>query len=544
MMESVLQTIYDAKKDWQLEVIDLCEHNLFEFAKTINPFYCYGDIHEEVFSWLGDPEANERQLLLLPRGHLKSHCIAVYCAWRITFEPWITIVYLASQDDLAKAQLHSIKQMMTSDRYTMYWPEMFTEQRVSRRKTERGVWSAYAFDVDHPARRERGVRDHTMLIKTVKSNAQGLHCDGLVLDDVVVPQFADTPIGRKELATSLGYFSSILNPGGWVKGVGTRYHPEDAYQSMIDSVTPIWNPDIEDYEGEERTWDVMEHVVEDSPNRSGTGRYLWPRTESPHDGKRYGFDPRELARIKADYIAHGSLVNFYSQYYNDPNDVGTERIGRDKFQYYEERHITVRDNKVFYKDKRLNVYAGMDVAWSEGSRADYTALAVVGVDSDGFFYILALDRFRTSDFLVYYERVQALQHQFPFRRLLVETNAAGSLVAQEIEKFIRRDGMPLVVDRRAANRKADGKAEHWATVLEPKYNSKSVFHTRGGFTPILEEELVSAKPRYDDLKDAVCAAMSIAVPPAGRRQQDPGEVARRRDNVVVGRFGGRARMRG
>lgn len=539
MHESLLK-IHSQKREYQKKLIEACDGNLYAFASTINPYYVYGDIHKDVFSWMSDPQANERQLLLLPRGHLKSHCIAVYCAWRITFEPWTSIVYLASQDDLAKAQLYAIKQMMTSDIYTMLWPEMFSEQAGI--KGERGTWSAYAFDVDHPLRKERGTRDHTMQIKTVKSNAQGLHCDGLIFDDVVVPQFADTATGRGELSRSLGYFSSILNPGGWIKAVGTRYHPEDAYESMVNATIHVWDEEVKDFTHEIPAWDVMEKVVEDSPDRSGTGNFLWPRTESPFDGRRYGFDIKELAKIKADYVSHQGLVHFFSQYYNDPNDVGTQRINKELFQYYDPKYITVRNDKVYYQKNKLNVYAAMDVAWSESDRSDYTAIAVIGIDHDGFIYILDLDRFRTSDFVVYYDRITALQRQWFFRRLLVETNAAGSLIAQEIENHVRRNGGALVVDKRAATSRTGGKFENWASVLEPRYHSRSVFHHRGGLTPVLEEELVSAKPRHDDLKDAVCAAISIAQPPAARKPVDYDRIEREA-NVVYGRFGGRVRVR-
>tara|TARA_Y100000114_G_scaffold43216_1_gene38658 strand:- start:8290 stop:9807 length:1518 start_codon:yes stop_codon:yes gene_type:complete len=504
----------------------------------------YGDIHEEVFGWLGDPEANERQLLLLPRGHLKSHCIAVYCAWKITFEPWTTIVYLASQDDLAKAQLHAIKQMMTSDIYRYFWPEMFTEHKVGNSgKTERGAWSAYAFDVDHPARRERGIRDHTMIIKTVSSNVQGLHCDGICFDDVVVPQFADTEVGRETVNRALGYFSSVLNPGGWIKAVGTRYHPEDAYSSMIESKVPVWNEEKKEFDGEEDAWQVMEHVVEDSPDRSGLGRYLWPRTESPHEpGKWFGFDPKELAKIRADYASHHALTSFSAQYYNDPNDVGAQRISKDQFQYYDQSNVESSHLRTQFKGNKLSVYAAMDVAWTTTERSDYTAIAVIGIDSDGFIYVLALDRFRTSDFLVYYDHIVSLQQQWGFRRLLVETNAAGSLVAQEVENHVRRNGGTLVVDKRAVNSRNESKSERWASVLEPRYHSKSVFHFKGGLTPTLEEELISAKPRHDDLKDALCAAVSIAKPPAAKRD-NYSPYDDRMQNVVRGRFGGRVRVR-
>lgn len=517
---------------------DACESDLFTFARVMNPTYMYGDIHEEVFSWLSDPNASERQLLLLPRGHLKSHCIAVYCAWIITKNPWITIVYLASQEDLGKAQLYAIKQIMTSDTYLQLWPSMFSEESANI-KGERGAWSAFAFDVDHPDRKRRKVRDHTMIVKTVKSNAQGLHCDGLVYDDVVVPQFASTQTGRTELSRSLGYFNSILNPGGWIKAVGTRYDPSDAYQSMIDASYPVWDENTGEEVGQVKLWDVLEKVVEDSIDRSGRGLYLWPRTESPATGESYGFDINTLSKIKASYVAHEGLINFYSQYYNDPNAPGTERISRDKFQYYDPKNIKVSEERVYYNRQYLRVYCAMDVAWTDKDTSDFTAIAVIGIDKDGYIYVLDVDRFKTTDFLEYYERVQQLQLIWKFRRMLVETNAGGYLVAQEIEKFVRRNGGSLVVDRRPSTGRLGSKEERWASVLEPRYDSKSVFHKRGGLTQVLEEELVAARPKNDDLKDALCAAISIAVPPMGAYEVNDVNY----DNVVAGRFGGRVRVR-
>lgn len=539
-MSDTFEKIHNAKPKNAREIIDECRTNLFKFAQTVNPSYCYGDIHEEVFSWLSSPQGANRQLLLLPRGHLKSHCVAVYTVWKITYEPWTTLVYLVSQEDLGKAQLYAVKSMMLSDSYTALWPEMFTE-KIERSKRERGVWSAYAFDVDHPCRRERSVRDHTMIMKTVKSNAQGLHCDGLVFDDVVVPQFADTAIGRKELSRSLGYFSSILNPGGWIKAVGTRYHPEDAYQSMIEAKIGIWDSEAQEFTTQIPLWDVMERVVEDSYDRSGTGNFLWPRTESPIDGKAYGFNLLELSKIKADYISHQGLVHFYSQYYNDPNDVGTARLQRSKFQYYEKKYLEKEFPNVRIKGTKLNVYAAMDVAWSTDAKSDYTAIAVIGIDHDGYIYVLDLERFRTTNFQEYYEKVHYLQHEWGFRRILVETNAAGSLVAQELEAFVRRNGGSLVVERRSASHRSGSKEEKWAAILEPRYDSKSVFHFRGGLTPELEEELLSARPRNDDLKDALCAAISIAKPPSARRTNY--KELNKESNVVVGKFGGRSRVR-
>lgn len=536
MQDQTLLALHNKKSVSIRKIIDDCEYNLYAFAKLLNPYYIYGDVHQELFSFLSSPEATDRQLALLPRGHLKSHCMAVLCAWNITYRPWTSLVYISAQDDLAKAQLYTIKSMMTSDTYSAIWAEMFTEE-----KGERGTWSAFAFDVDHPCRKERGIRDHTMIIKTVKSNATGLHCDGLIFDDVVVQRFAETQIGRNELNRSLGYFSSVLNPGGWIKVAGTRYHPADSYQSMVDARRPIWDDKEKDFVGEELQWQLMERVVENSPDRSGTGVFLWPRTKSPFSDESYGFDIRELTKIKADYESHEGLVHFYSQYYNDPNDVGTQRIGRDKFQYFDRQFLTVARGTVRYRGNKLNVYCSMDVAWSDNPHSDYTAIVVIGVDQDGFFYVLDMDRFKTTKFQQYYDVAVAFQAQYGFRKMIIESNAGGHFVAQEVETLVRKNGGNLVIERAHRTQMSGTKQERWAAILEPKYETRSVFHCRGGLTATLEEELISSKPRHDDLKDAMCSAMSIAKIPATKKIDYT--LYEKQTNVIIGKFGGRARVR-
>jgi hypothetical protein len=45
----------------------------------------------------------------------------------------------------------------------------------------------------------------------------------------------------------------------------------------------------------------------------------------------------------------------------------------------------------------------------------------------------------------------------------------------------------------------------------------SVWHFKGGYTDVLEEELVLARPPHDDIKDALASAVSIAVKPKRAR---------------------------
>ena len=71
-------------KSRQDQAREVLENDLFLFAKYVNPHYMYGDIHAQVFKWLAEDGLHNHQLLLMPRGHLKSHCIAVWCVWLIS----------------------------------------------------------------------------------------------------------------------------------------------------------------------------------------------------------------------------------------------------------------------------------------------------------------------------------------------------------------------------------------------------------------------------------------------------------------------------
>ena len=504
------------------------ESDLYEFAKYINPHYVYGEIHEKVFRWLSDPKAKDHQLLLLPRGHLKSHCIAVWTVWEITRKPWSTFVYLSAGEDLASAQMYAIKNMLSCDEYNTLWPEMINPEEGKRDK-----WTSWAINVDHPERKKRGIRDNTIIIKTVKSNAIGLHCSHLVLDDVVVPRYAYSEVGRREVQQSVSQFASIKNPGAITKAVGTRYHPKDLYDSLSGAYKSIWDEEGE-FVGKEQLWDIFEEKVETFGDMSGS--YLWPRTICPVTGEWYGFDRNILSSIRAQYESTGQMEQFYAQYYNDPNDPDSHRLARDQFQYYDKRSLQEQEGNWIYNGKKLNVYAAMDVAWTQNNTSDYTAIAVIGVDSDGFIYVLDLDRFKTSDFQVYYDRVIALAHYWGFRKIRVETNAGGKLVKQELERLIRVNGQVLIIDAKATTKHEGNKFERHAAVVEPRYKQGTIFHFKGGLTPELEEEIVLERPRHDDLEDALCAAIEISKPPGARqdnRNSSGGNV------VIHHRFGGR-----
>lgn len=508
------------------------EADLNTFAVLVNPTRVYGDIHHEVFDWLQSdirmaPEAagfipKPNQLVLLPRAHQKSHAIAIWVAWYITRTPWTTVLYVSATEGLALQQVYAIKQILESKVYRKYWPEMIHEDEAKREK-----WSASEVKVDHPKRAEMNVRDPTLLAKSVGANTTGLHCDVLVYDDIVVPDNAYSLEGRTTVSSAVSQFSSILNPGGICKAVGTRYHPNDVYGTWQDTKVELYDEQGE-MVGEYDKWITFERAVEEG------GNYIWPREQHPKTQQWYGFNPNVLAGIRAEYFSQGERSQFYAQYYNNPNDTSEERVDMANVPRYDRKHLIYADGSWQVNGKRLAVYAGADLAYTTGKRSDYTAFAVLGVDAENFVYILDLEQIKTDKYDDYYKTVMSLHAKWGFRKIMIETNAGANLVVRYLQDEVRRAGESLIIDGRPS---ASSKHERVEATLVPAYAQQRVHHYRGGYMGVYEEQVLLPRPKHDDLRDAVAIALEIAKPPAQRS-------ASTRKNKVIQlhtRFGGYAR---
>ena len=62
-----------------------------------------------------------------------------------------------------------------------------------------------------------------------------------------------------------------------------------------------------------------------------------------------------------------------------------------------------------------------------------------------------------------------------------------------------------------------------------------MWHFKGGFTEVLEDELVKLNPAHDDLKDALASAVSIAVKP---KKSYNNTYDNKKQMIFSSRFGG------
>jgi len=486
------------------EVRDRAYHDLYFFAKLVNPGYAYGSIHEEIFRWMqeyklfgmGDGIATSNKLVMMPRAHLKSHMVATWCAWIIMRHPEVTILYVSATAELAETQLFDIKNILESRQFQKYWPEYVNPDVGVRTK-----WTTKKIIVDHPKRLIEGVRDATIATAGLTTNTTGWHADIVAADDLVVPENAYTEDGRDSVSKKSSQFTSIRNNGGFTMACGTRYHPADIYDTWNGQRYPLFDENGQITE-EVPVWEIKEYKVEED------NIFLWPRSVRP-DGKAFGFDLQSLARIKAEYSDH---TQFYAQYYNDPNDPGSDRISRDKFQYYNPRFLR-KEGGWKYNGKKLNIFAAIDFAYSLEKAADFTAIVVIGIDHEDNIYVLDIDRFKSTKTIDYFNHVARLHSKWGFRRLQAEVTAAQVTIVHSIKDYLKKNGMTLPITEYRPTRKEGSKEQRIAAVLEHRYEDYKMWHFEGGDTMILEDELVKARPKHDDTKDALASAVSIAVAP-------------------------------
>ena len=487
------------------EIKQKAEADLEFFIRLIAPQECMGGVHRELIQWWERPDAKSHQLVLLPRDHGKSRYIAYRVVWYLTKDPTLRVLYISSTANLAEKQLGFIKNILTSKIYQRYWPD-----HVGVDEGKRTKWTNSEIALDHPLRALENIRDPSIFTAGLTTSITGMHCDIAVLDDVVVHENAYTEEGRKRVQSQYSLLSSIEGSDAkeWV--VGTRYHAKDLYNDMLEMLEDVFDENGEKI-NETPIYEIFERQVEDVGD--GSGEFLWPRQQRK-DGKWFGFDQRVLARKRGQYL---DRLQFRAQYYNDPSDPDNQPLYYDQFQYYDKNHLRLQNGNWYYQGAKLNLVAAMDFAYSTREKADWTAIVLVGVDSDNNIYILDIDRFKTDRISEYFDHLLAMYNRWSFRKLRAEVSVAQAAIVRSLkENYIAPYGLAIKVDEVKPNRHQGSKEERLEAILLPRYDNRQIYHYKSGNTQLLEEELVSRNPAHDDIKDALATAIDGAVRPAQR----------------------------
>ena len=416
-------------------------------------------------------DANERALVLAPRGHAKSTLFMHRAARLIGVKrgDW-RLGILTAVDDDAESRSRAIRDLVEHPRFAEIFP--WARAGVGGRRWSDSAWTVRGVNLG---------KDHTCTAMSLGSVRAGPRLDALLADDPVGEQENQTPAGRlKALDTYRMVVDPMLVPGGTRTFLGTRWHEDDIYASLIRAGWPY----------------LMRKAIQDD------GTALWPEVWT-------------LALLEAKRTEYGSAV-FDLQYQNDPSGMDGNIIRRDWFRYVNAVPAGARS-------------VGIDLAASSKERSDYTAAVEWVTDSDGNLYLVGAWRERLDEghrawvtglddagapvtmgpatagprLLWPTESLPAgfagLTDRYPAARNLVAVNVeATQYQSTFVHELLARTGLParkVYPDKDKVTR---------ARTLAARYEAGKVFHLRSapGLEAFEAEAVAFPNGRNDDLVDA------------------------------------------
>lgn len=180
-------------------------------------------MHHEIQASLQRAETCGRGLYLLPRGHLKSTEITIaYSIQRILNNPNIRILITNALLDNSKGFLREIKSHFEKNEKlkALYGDYQNTDEK----------WSESQIIV---SKRTSFSKEPTVQITSVDKSVVSQHYDLIIADDLVSRSSISTKEQRTGLVKYYKDLLDLLEPGGTLLVIGTRWHYDDLYGWLL-----------------------------------------------------------------------------------------------------------------------------------------------------------------------------------------------------------------------------------------------------------------------------------------------------------------------
>lgn len=181
-------------------------------------------LHNDLAAFLDKPE--DKKLILIPRGHLKSSIVT--CGWtiqQILKDPNTRILIANAVWDIARSFLREITGFLTdksllSDIYGRF----------------DGPGSKFTQDAITVAQRTIGtIKEPTITTAGVETALTGSHYNIMIMDDLVEENNCNT---KEQIQKIIRFYQNsldLLDPGGQILVVGTRWAMGDLYGHLIET---------------------------------------------------------------------------------------------------------------------------------------------------------------------------------------------------------------------------------------------------------------------------------------------------------------------
>lgn len=393
---------------------------------------------------------NDITLDLAPRGFGKSTIGDVaYSIWRIVQDRDIRILIVSNTQRQAEAFIREIKsQFERNEKLNSLYGSFLDNKK----------WTESELTV---AGRKSVKKEATLTALGASGAVISKHFDIIIADDIIDFENARTELQRQKLKD--WYYSSLLptlEPGGELHILGTRYHPLDMYQDLINS--------------------KKYHVhIQRAIQKDGSS--LWQDK----------FTIEELLRKKAEA---GSII-FNMQYQNDIDLAKQGHIFRYEWlQWYDEI------------PNDIEIYQGVDLAISDKETADYFVICTIGLSTDNNIYILDMFRERLS-FKAQVEMIKKKAEEWQPLKIGIETNQYQKALAQELIRTSQAPIKELMTMKDKVSRAQRRSAE---------FENKRVF-LRNDMHLFIDELVLFPDATHDDMVDGYDFARTVSETQGGFR---------------------------
>lgn len=202
---------------------ELCVKDLFFLAKQI---LGYRDINEQTHGdicRLLETQVVKRKLICTPRGSLKSSLgVVAFSIFRTLQNPNIRILidselYTNSANFIREIRGHFESELLTG---------LFGQFKTKK------DWTSGSLTI---AQRTRNLKESTVIAGGVETGKVGQHYDLIICDDLNSQNNSQTEDGRKKVIDHYRHLNALLDPGGEIVVIGTRYAADDVYGFIIDN---------------------------------------------------------------------------------------------------------------------------------------------------------------------------------------------------------------------------------------------------------------------------------------------------------------------
>ena len=442
---------------------ELARRRLTDFILFNFPQYKVNWHHRVLIEKLEQVERGElkRLIVTMPPRHGKSEIVSVqFPAWAIGRNKDRNIIEASYSGDLAVDFGRQVRNIIAGDKYKHLFPHL----TLAEDSQAKGKWNTNG----------RGAYNAV----GVGGATTGKGADILIIDDPIKNrQDAESEVVRE--STWDWYTSTALtrlSPDGAVVAVMTRWHDDDLVGRIEKTA---------DYS----KWEVLNLpavAIEDEQYRK-KGEALWA-------------DFFTLAKLEAMKRDIGSY-DWSSLYQGQPLDSDSQEFRKDMIHYRSEDDI---------KDKRLNRYLTIDLAFSDKETADDIGFCDNRVDPRNCWNLRAWKRkLNPKDFIDYLFILHA-ENNYKQIGILDKHSQYEIVIKAFIEEECRKRNKFLPV---IGIKTQDKSKELRIRALLPRYLNAAVYHLEGACVDLEEQLLRFPKGVHDDVVDATAGQVDFAQPP-------------------------------